>query len=430
MRIPFLLVTALALSALPTLVHAAESWPASAGTSISTELHARTQLSGNAFEPSDAAVIDDTLLLVSDEGDVATMNFDGGNVATWLTWAGNDQEGVTVVDGVMYVLNERYRDVYAYDLASQTLLRTYDLSPWISGSDNEGPEALVYHDGQWLVGHSVTEEILAFDLSGDAPVFVESWASGLHVRALHSGEDGKLYVMSSGRVAVFSDDGSMVDYSLPSGPSGPEGFALAMDCASGTATAFIAYDSGPVYRYENFPVSCPVTSTSEPEPTLEVVSTPVDADADGVIAELDCNDSDAAISSLQTYYLDADGDTLGSSIDSTAVCSATAPSGYVTNTNDLDDTKAYFLATGASYGAISVTYGNGSTATYSVFYMPNTRKATTLSVYKESQYLVVVSAGGKRVAVVDAYSGAVLSSRAMPTRAGVLDTWLVSIIGF
>lgn len=426
MRIPSFLVTALVLFAGPIVAHAAESWPASSGTDISSSLHARTQLSGSAFEPSDAVVTDDALLLVSDEGDVATMNFDGGNVATWLTWAGNDQEGVTIVDGVMYVLNERYRDVYAYDLASQALLRTYDLSPWISGFDNDGPEALVYHEGRWLVGHSVTEEILAFDFSGDTPVFLESWASGLHVRALHSGEDGKLYVMSSGRVAAFSDDGSMVDYSLPSGPSGPEGFALAMDCANGTATAFIAYDSGPVYRYENFPVSCPVTVTPEPEPT----PAPVDADADGVIADFDCNDADAAVSSLQTYYRDADGDTLGSSTDSTAVCSASAPSGYVTNTSDLDDTEAYFLAVGASYGAITVTYGDGSTVTYPVFYMPNTRKVTTVSVYKESQYLVVISAGGKRVAVVDAYSGAVLGLRAMPWRTGVLDAWLMSVLGF
>ena len=167
-----------------------------------------------------------------------------------------------------------------------------------------------------------------------------------------------------------------------------------------------------------------------PEPTSVPLPAPVDADADGVIADLDCNDSDATVSSLQTYYRDADADTLGSSMNSTAVCSSVAPSGYVTNTNDLDDARAYFLAIGASHGAIFVTYGNGATVKYPVFDMPNTRKLATVSVYKNSQYLVVVAPGGKRVAAVDAYTGRVLAWRVMPARTWVLNTWLASVIGF
>lgn len=224
--------------------------------------------SGRAFEPSDITVVNDEVLVVSDEGDVALMSPDGTTVRSWLTSTGNDLEGVTVVGNTLYLLNERYRDVYAYDLTTHALLRTYDLSPWIAGSDNLGPEALVYHNGQWLVGHSETEEIFAFDLTGDTPVFITSWNSGLHVRALHSGADGKLYVMSSGRVAVFDAAGGMVDYTLPTGPAGPEGFTLIPDCAAGTAVAYIAYDSGFVYRYTGFPFSCPVASEPEPAPVV------------------------------------------------------------------------------------------------------------------------------------------------------------------
>lgn len=338
-------------------MHAAtQSWPASSGTSIGGALAATAMPSGSAFEPSDMTIVDGNVLLVSDEGDVATMNPEGGNLATWLTWSGNDQEGVTVVGNVLYILNERYRDVSAYDLATHALLRTYDLSPWIAGEDNLGPEALVYHNGQWLVGHSETEEIFAFDLSGASAVFLGSWNSGAHVRAMHSGEDGKLYVMSGGRVVVFDGTTALVDYALPSGPIGPEGFALRMDCAAGTATAFIAYDSGSVYRYEGFPVSCPATET-------------------------------------------------------------------------VDDVPLSFSAVGTTNGSIIVTYGDGSSQTYRIFDVTTTR-LTDPDQYKDSSYLVVVAPHGKRVAVVDPYTGQVVAMRSFPREQAVLDAWLASVIGY
>ncbi|MBI1907923.1 hypothetical protein HYS28_00710 [Candidatus Uhrbacteria bacterium] len=430
MRILFLFALGLVF-ALPAAARAeTQSWPASSGTTISGGLTATATPSGNAFEPSDATIVDGALLVVSDEGDVATMGLDGSDVEMWLTWANNDQEGVTVVGDTLYVLNERERDVFAYDLATHALLRTYDLSPWISGWDNEGPEGMTYHNGQWLVGHSLTEEVYAFDLSGDAPSFLGSWNSGLHVRALHSGADGKLYVMSSGRVAVFDADGGMVDYALPANATGPEGFALAMDCAAGTAVAIIAYDSGPIYRYENFPVSCPATAPEpEPTPEPEPEPAPIDADGDGVIVDDDCNDADATVASLQTYYRDADGDTLGDASDTTSVCASSAPSGYVTNMNDTDDTRAYFTAVGATNGSIVVTYGDGSSKTYQVYVMTTTQP-TTAYQYKDSSYLVVVAPFGKRVAVVDAYTGEVVAMRWMPKKASVLASWLAAVVGY
>lgn len=381
MRRAFLFLFAVGFTcALPGLAHAA-SWPASAGQDVSSILKASVTPSGHAFEPSDVTFANGELLVVSDEGDVAAMDIDGGNVRQWLTSVGNDLEGVTVVGNTLYLLNERYRDVYAYDLTTHVLLRTYDLSPWITGFDNLGPEALVYHNGQWLVGHSETEEIFTFDLSGESAVFLGSWNSGLHVRALHSGADGKLYVMSSGRVAVFDAAGGMVDYTLPTGPIGPEGFTLAADCAAGTAMAFIAYDSGSVYRYDGFPISCPAAPTPVPEPVPEPAPAPEPAPVPEPVPEEE---------PVPVVFTSAEG---------------------------------------AENGSLIVTYSDGSSTTYTVFAM-TTSRLTSVERYKDSSYLVVVAPQRKRVAVVDAYTGEVIAMRSMPRTASALAKWLVGVIGF
>lgn len=65
-------------------------------------------------------------------------------------------------------------------------------------------------------------------------------------------------------------------------------------------------------------------------------SNDADFDNDGVSTGVDCNDADASIAHLQTYYVDADADGLGSDTTS-STCSYTLPSGYVTNSNDLND---------------------------------------------------------------------------------------------
>lgn len=69
----------------------------------------------------------------------------------------------------------------------------------------------------------------------------------------------------------------------------------------------------------------------------------IDNDHDGVagtaglLSGTDCSDSDSAVYAYHTYYQDADGDGLGNSAITTSVCSASAPTGYVTNSNDAND---------------------------------------------------------------------------------------------
>ncbi|MDO8631655.1 MAG: hypothetical protein Q7R41_14305, partial [Phycisphaerales bacterium] len=195
------------------------------------------------------------------------------------------------------------------------------------------------------------------------------------------------------------------------------------------------YDSGSVSRFENFPVTCAAEPVPEPEPEPTPVPepepepAPVDADGDGVIVDNDCNDADATVSVVQTYFHDADGDTLGSATDTTSVCSSVAPAGYVTNTNDTNDNQAYFSAVGTTNGRIIVTYGNGSSSTFQIFAM-TTSGTTIVAQYKDSSYLVAISSNLRRIAVVDPYSGAVVASRAMTWRYSVLVNWLVSVIGY
>ncbi|MFA6027462.1 MAG: FG-GAP-like repeat-containing protein, partial [Patescibacteria group bacterium] len=62
-----------------------------------------------------------------------------------------------------------------------------------------------------------------------------------------------------------------------------------------------------------------------------------DFDNDGSETGTDCNDDDATVQTNQTYYYDNDNDGKGNPLNTTSVCSATAPSGYVTDNTDIND---------------------------------------------------------------------------------------------
>jgi stage V sporulation protein SpoVS len=183
-----------------------------------------------------------------------------------------------------------------------------------------------------------------------------------------------------------------------------------------------------------------------------------DYDNDGVSTSSDCNDADSSVSSYLTVYQDYDGDGLGNPAVSQQVCALTAPTGYVTNANDTDDSGVVIVVpptysqieylnnnidddgdgvvdewntlssngvhpvygsydpsssslysqtvtsiAGASNGAIKVKFIDGSGYRYNVL----SRGSTTVSSYSGA-YLLVRS--GKRYALVNAYTGAVLDS--------------------
>ena len=443
MRYIFLTALSICILVGPTFAHAATVWPISSSTLISDSLQSTTPPSGRPFEPSDIAVIPSGLVLVSDEGDVATMNDDGSGLSEWLLSSGADLEGVAISGTTLYAVHDRDRDVYAYNMETHTRLATYDLSPWIPGNDNNGPEGLAISGTTLYVGHQTGGTIYEFDITSNPPTLITSWASGLaSISALSFADDGKLYAMGSGVLRAFNSDRSYIEYALPSHPQ-PEGVALRVNCVTNTASLFIANDTGPVYRYDDFPVSCPAVApapeptpepTPIPEPTPEPAPAPepepIDTDADGVIVEIDCNDNDASVSSEITYFADTDSDTLGTSTSTVAICSSTAPSGYVSNTSDTDDTQAYFSGVGTMNGSVIVTYGNGSSSTYQVYAMQTSTVISNVYQYKTSPYLIVYGPYNQRVAVVNPYNGTVVAMRWVPGWAANLTRWFVSVIGY
>ncbi len=141
----------------------------------------------------------------------------------------------------------------------------------------------------------------------------------------------------------------------------------------------------------------------------------IDADEDGVLGASgifytgsDCNDADATISAEQTYYPDADGDTLGDPAGTTAsLCAATAPDGYVADASDTDDTipdgTNLVSVTGATAGTITVTDSTGE-HTYTIF-TSSSSKATTVTQYEDTGYGIVLHRKGKKVYLVNLFTG-------------------------
>jgi hypothetical protein len=69
-------------------------------------------------------------------------------------------------------------------------------------------------------------------------------------------------------------------------------------------------------------------------PADQKPSGPVDADGDGVPAERDCDDGDAAVGAAGTWYADLDGDGQGDAASADAACDGT---GLVANADDCND---------------------------------------------------------------------------------------------
>jgi len=147
-----------------------------------------------------------------------------------------------------------------------------------------------------------------------------------------------------------------------------------------------------------------------------------DVDGDGVagdtglLAGTDCNDEDVTVSEDQTYYQDADGDGLGNLDEPAAVCSMTAPDGYVEDFTDLNDAvKDISTVEGITNGDLLITYVNSDTATVDVFGGTAT-KETVVSSFND-KYYVALSSNGKKTALVDVDNLEVVSRKTLATRA-------------
>jgi uncharacterized protein YjiK len=85
------------------------------------------------------------LLVVGDEGTIASMDGDGGSIRTWTV--PGDLEGVCVADpagDLIYVAVERPAGILEFDLAEGRVLRRFPLPELGGGKQNKGLEALTF----------------------------------------------------------------------------------------------------------------------------------------------------------------------------------------------------------------------------------------------------------------------------------------------
>ncbi|HJN85065.1 MAG TPA: hypothetical protein QF873_01955 [Patescibacteria group bacterium] len=258
-----------ALMILPFVAFAASSWPSDESVEI-----------GNGFvsEPSGAAVHNDRLWVVDDEGILVVMDYDGSDPSS--TVLGGDFEGLTTTDesgDLIYIGVERPDSILEFNTSTNTLTgNAWDLTEFMTGADNQGLEALTYAEGLFYAGMQETGDIYAFKLSGEESVqHVSTIVSPTGYRDLaglhYDGETFWAAYDSNNIMAALVVD----DLVNPTAFSVREEFNMPGNAQEGVAiadrTLFVAQDSGDILMYGNFLPAPAPEPTPEPEPIPEPV---------------------------------------------------------------------------------------------------------------------------------------------------------------
>ncbi len=233
------------------------------GTPIGMNLPANAEPSDIVWHPRL-----NELFLVSDNGWLFRMTADGAIVRSWFV--GGDLEGLCVArpekDLIYLAVEVPYR-IHEFDFERGIVTRTFDLSPWIQTPSNQGIEALTYipdsesgAPGRFLVGVQFDGSIHEFDLSIDSTsthvTQLAAWTPvpGRTDLAAMSYDAGSnlLYLVYdyADLLRAIRPNGDLVnEWQLPGEEQ--EGIALnPMNC-----DLFIAEDTGPVWRFADFPAS-------------------------------------------------------------------------------------------------------------------------------------------------------------------------------
>lgn len=138
-----------------------------------------------------------------------------------------------------------------------------------------------------------------------------------------------------------------------------------------------------------------------------------DFDNDGVSSGDDCDDADAAAAEMMTFYQDDDSDGLGDALLTQQACeNVDSIAGYVTNASDeqinIPDGSGIASFVGEAQGKITVTFTNDLFDTYTIFPLYAGDVAPKMVQYPETGLLIVLHPKGKKIALVNAYTGEVL----------------------
>jgi len=310
------------LIAVPWRCFAIDAWPGGTGTTIATYSDA----SGLVWHEGRQS-----LFIVRNAGTPSLVEIDT-NGTVLHTWAvAGDLEGVAIAenDSYLYIGIEYPERIVEFNLEIGELTgKSWNLSSWMNGTAADGLEGLAYRNGYFLVGEQLDGKIYVFNVNlsvNESVSHVEtiipyapysSDISGIDFNS-NTGLTYAIFDTSNALLELNSSNAIANHYTLPG--STQEGIAVKTNCAAHLADVYIANDGdGTILRYTNYPISC------------------IDADADGVFIDTDCDDTNTSISSNQTYWRDADTDGLGGD-ETTSVCSLTAPAGYVANSSDQND---------------------------------------------------------------------------------------------
>lgn len=466
-------------------VLAFSAWPAgdSAGTNISAGV-----LAYNAgFEPSGAVwqPLRGTYLVVGDDGDLAEINSSGVVLNYW--WVGGDLEDVTFIDSassVVYLADESSSSAKGFDLSTGNLNgEEYSFADYIYQSGGLGLEGLAFvPDGNHPFGITAMGGVFVAGWQYDGDMFIYEPAAGnvstylyeLHATSGYTDLAGLTYDWNTGTLYAVYDGLNLLEeydlntYSLQASYDlfgyAEEGIAMNSSCPEGTADVLLTDDGGQIFLYNDYPVTCPVSST----PTI------IDADGDGYDATVDCDDTDAFAHLLNTFYADADGDDLGV-IPDISFCAESAPFGYADNSDDTNDAipnagveisgdyrdndgdgqideqntliengaHPYYSGLSAAdtsaygrdiislraerTGKIIVAYGDNSLYKYNI--LSSFGVSPRVVSWNGSAYLVVTR--GATAVIVNGYNGAIIASTTLRTTTSrTLRSWVGGILGF
>lgn len=333
------------------------------------------------------------------------------------------------------------------------------------GGSSAGAAYLIYGQASILASNATAVEFTgeaSTDFAGYAVALGDVTGDGYAdlIIAASSNDDGAvgagaIYLVNGSATTLTA--GSLGSYTEFTGVTASDSAGASVDAGDFNGDQFVDILVGAIYRDDG--------GTNAGAAYVGYLY--VDADRDtvpgtaGVLATgTDCNDSDATVTTDQTYYLDADADGLGTPETTTLSCTSTAPAGYVDNDDDTNDSisnagieidgdevdndgdgevdevntltengahpefsdddvissEAYAAAItnmeGTTNGNLRVTFADNSVYRYDIFTL-TTSKTTLVKLRPDTSLAVAVQPKAKNIALVNLLSGEILSTKSV-----------------